>query len=347
MRQLKTKFKKGIACVLTACIACGLFPAMSGGIMEVKAAEGDGMPSVAAYATVEQLKNSDNFALSASYNGMAKKAAFGKDGSGNTQYWYVAGADSVNDGLVLMAATPLVKDQQFQKTSVNNSKVEGTYTDTVPVEVYPNHYGSSSVRDTLQGLETNTKYFSAAEQGLMQPTTVYTYDRKNYSTYSTTDKLYLAYGSAYDQYITVGSNTADNRNEGLKIDIKNSAIGEGFSFWLRSTMSNNSGAACMAQTGAVVGGQWDVIGYHDVQPAFSFNLSSVLFASAVPAASTVSGTISNEDAFVMRIDGSTKLSGSVVSSTSSEVTVNPAANKTVTLVVQGNNGTKEIGRAHV
>lgn len=112
MKKLKTKFRKGMACILTACTAFGVFPAMSGGIIKAYAAQDSSKLSVTAYATVEQLKDSDNFALNASYSGVAKKVAFGKDGSGNTQYWYIAGADpdkSSNKGLVLMAATPLVK----------------------------------------------------------------------------------------------------------------------------------------------------------------------------------------------------------------------------------------------
>ena len=41
-------------------------------------------------------------------------------------------------------------------------------------EVYANHYGASELRDTLQGMATNTSYFTSAEQGLMNATTVTT-----------------------------------------------------------------------------------------------------------------------------------------------------------------------------
>lgn len=337
---MRIKLKKGIVYSLMACLALGLFPSMTRGEIKKAAAL-----SATAYATAEQLKDNANFALSASYNGVSKKVAFGKDGSGNTQYWYIAGADpdtEANGGLVLLAAAPLAKEKfQTIASDIRDDKVEGTYEGTKPQTVFPNHYASSTIRDTLQSLEKDTKYFSAAEQRLMKETTVYTYDRKNSNTYSTTDKLYLAYGAANDEYITVGSNSSEDLGKGLKIDTYQPYVSTGLSFWLRSTRSNGEKDACMAQTGAAVSGQWDVIIGHDVLPAFSFDMSSVLFASAVPAASTASGIIEGEDAFVMRMDGTTKLSGSAVSYTAGEVTVSPAAGKTVTLVVQGKNEAKD------
>lgn len=341
---MKIKLKKSIVYTLTACIAVGLFSSVLSGAMKAKAKD-DNTPNVTAYATAEQLKDNANFALSASYKGTAKKVAFGQDGSGNTQYWYIAGADpdtQTNGGLVLLAETPLAKEKfQTIASTIYNEKIEGTYESAKTQAVFPNHYGSSNVRDILQSLENDSKYFSAAEQDLMQETTIFTYDRKNHSTYSTTDKLYLAHGVVNDNYITVGSNSSQDLGKGLKIDTDKPYINNDLSFWLRSTRSNGQKDACMAQTGSVVSGQWDVIIKHDVLPAFSLDLSSVLFASAVPASATDSGTIKTEDAFVMRADGSTKLTGSTASYTAGEVTVKPAANATVTCVVQGNDKTND------
>ena len=312
--------------------------------MKAKAKD-DNTLNMTAYATAEQLKDNANFALSSSYNGVAKKVAFGQDGSGNTQYWYIAGADpdtETNGGLVLLAETPLAKEKfQTIASTIYNDKIEGTYEGAKTQAVFPNHYGSSTVRDVLQSLEKDSKYFSTAEQDLMQETTVFTYDRKNNSTYSTTDKLYLAHGVTNDDYITVGSNSSQDLGKGLKVDTYKPYINNNLSFWLRSTRSNGQKDVCMAQTGSVVSGQWDVIIKHDILPAFSLNLSSVLFASAVPTSAVGSETIKAEDAFIMRADGSTKLSGSAVSYTASEVTVKPAANTTVTFVVQGNDKTND------
>lgn len=341
---MRIKLKKGIVYTLTACIAIGLFSSVLSGTMKAKAKD-DNTLNMTAYATAEQLKDNANFALSSSYNGVAKKVAFGQDGSGNTQYWYIAGADpdtETNGGLVLLAETPLAKEKfQTIASTIYNDKIEGTYEGAKTQAVFPNHYGSSTVRDVLQSLEKDSKYFSTAEQDLMQETTVFTYDRKNNSTYSTTDKLYLAHGVTNDDYITVGSNSSQDLGKGLKVDTYKPYINNNLSFWLRSTRSNGQKDVCMAQTGSVVSGQWDVIIKHDILPAFSLNLSSVLFASAVPTSAVGSETIKAEDAFIMRADGSTKLSGSAVSYTASEVTVKPAANTTVTFVVQGNDKTND------
>ncbi len=341
---MRIKLKKGIVYTLTACIAIGLFSSVLSGTMKAKAKD-DNTLNMTAYATAEQLKDNANFALSSSYNGVAKKVAFGQDGSGNTQYWYIAGADpdtETNGGLVLLAETPLAKEKfQTIASTIYNDKIEGTYEGAKTQAVFPNHYGSSTVRDVLQSLEKDSKYFSTAEQDLMQETTVFTYDRKNNSTYSTTDKLYLAHGVTNDDYITVGSNSSQDLGKGLKVDTYKPYINNNLSFWLRSTRSNGQKDVCMAQTGSVVSGQWDVIIKHDILPAFSLNLSSVLFASAVPTSAVGSETIKAEDAFIMRADGSIKLSGSAVSYTASEVTVKPAANTTVTFVVQGNDKTND------
>ncbi len=341
---MRIKLKKGIVYTLTACIAIGLFSSVLSVTMKAKAKD-DNTLNMTAYATAEQLKDNANFALSSSYNGVAKKVAFGQDGSGNTQYWYIAGADpdtETNGGLVLLAETPLAKEKfQTIASTIYNDKIEGTYEGAKTQAVFPNHYGSSTVRDVLQSLEKDSKYFSTAEQDLMQETTVFTYDRKNNSTYSTTDKLYLAHGVTNDDYITVGSNSSQDLGKGLKVDTYKPYINNNLSFWLRSTRSNGQKDVCMAQTGSVVSGQWDVIIKHDILPAFSLNLSSVLFASAVPTSAVGSETIKAEDAFIMRADGSTKLSGSAVSYTASEVTVKPAANTTVTFVVQGNDKTND------
>ncbi len=127
---MRMKPKKGIVYTLTACIAIGLFSSVLSGSMKAKAKD-DNTLNVTAYATAEQLKDNTNFDLSASYSGTAKKVAFGQDGSGNTQYWYIAGADpdtQTNKGLVLLAETPLAKEKfQTIASTIYNEKIEGTY----------------------------------------------------------------------------------------------------------------------------------------------------------------------------------------------------------------------------
>ena len=126
----------------------------------------------------------------------------------NDQQWWIAG--SQNGNLTLFAASPLAENQQFEPNWSQNKTYDSswncTYSDgSNPSEVYPNHYGASPLRTTLQGLETS--YFTGTEQSLMNKTTIYTNDTKDSSVYSTTDKLYLAYGEFNGSYITVGTNS--------------------------------------------------------------------------------------------------------------------------------------------
>ena len=73
---------------------------------------------------------------------------------------------------IIFAASPIAKDQKF-----NSSTSEKTYDSTT---VYANHYGASDLRAALQGMlmdtngNTETKYFTTTEQGLMNATTVTT-----------------------------------------------------------------------------------------------------------------------------------------------------------------------------
>ena len=83
-------------------------------------------------------------------------------------------------------------------------------------------------------------FFTSSEQALINETTIYTDDTKNNSVYSTTDKLYLAYGDQEDyNHITVGKNSANDLNDGLRIDP--SYWGESVLelFWIRSPFVSN------------------------------------------------------------------------------------------------------------
>ena len=197
MRRLKHNFKKGMAFVLSLAMVAGLVPAMSGGANTVQAATGSGTePSVTAYATKAQLMT----AFTPDANGTATtkgKLVFGKKSDGTTaQEWYILGKDEgvSGDNTIIFAANPIATGQKFN-SDISNKNDENLWSDCVYseaaiTEVYANHYGASELRDTLQGMATNTSYFTSAEQGLMNATTVTTKDLKNSATYTTTDKLY-------------------------------------------------------------------------------------------------------------------------------------------------------------
>ena len=212
MKRLKHNFKKGMAFVLTFAMIAGLVPAMSGGANTVQAATGSGTePSVTAYATKAQLMG-DTFKPDAKGNATTTgKLVFGKNSKGNPQEWYILGADSGvsggKDNTIIFAASPIETEQKFNsntnKKTYNYEANTGYGDNSGNIEVYPNHYGASELRDTLQGMATNTSYFTSAEQGLMNATTVTTKDTKNSSvTYTTTDKLYALQGDFdNDQYL--------------------------------------------------------------------------------------------------------------------------------------------------
>lgn len=228
------------------------------------------------FATVDDLKSFDTDDTYGT--NPAAKVYFGS----NNQQWWIVGAGSQNDALTLFAASPLGEEIPFEPDMNNNKTDPGLWADCfystnpVPTEVCPNHYGASFVRKELKRLESS--YFTNAEHELMNETKIYTNDMKNKSVYFTKDRLYLAYGDlsvGNNQHITVGTNSAGNLNDGLRIDI---------SYWwedfnLRaphpSIEQDMLGAVVRTTNSISYGGvKWD----SSQVPAFELNLSSVIFA---------------------------------------------------------------------
>ena len=343
MKKLKHNFKKGMAFVLSLAMVAGLVPAMSGGANKVQAASGSGTePSVSAYATKTQLMDG-TFAPNA--NGTAEnygKLVFGKNSSGNPQEWYILGADSKVSGgtnnTIIFAANPIT-GEKFNSSTSNKSFASsfGVYASN-PSEVYPNHYGASDLRVALQRMATNTNYFTTAEQGLMNATTVTTKDTKNSSvTYTTTDKLYALQGDfVNDQYLWAGTDDST-------VLVRSSYWRNGDLFWLRSPCDDTVSGALLADPGMYVSYRSVLNGYA-VQPASNLDLSSVLFASAATASSdTKSEKITDSAAMTLRLDGTGKDIGTVTyNTTTGDIkVVNGTTSQTVALVVQGNDGTND------
>ena len=348
MRRLKHNFKKGMAFVLSLAMVAGLVPAMSGGANTVQAATGSGtQPSVTAYATKDQLMT----AFTPDANGTATtkgKLVFGKKSDGTTaQEWYILGKDTgvSGDNTIIVAASPIARGQKFN-SDISNKNDENLWSDCVYseatiTEVYANHYGASELRDTLQGMATNTSYFTSAEQGLMNATTVTTKDTKNSSvTYTTTDKLYALQGDYdNDQYLWAG--TDDSTVLAMSSYWRN-----GDWFWLRSPYGRSGDFALCADRGYyVILGRVDIDSGSPVQPASNLDLSSVLFASAATAASsdTKSEKITDSAAMTLRLDGTGKDIGTATyNTTTGDIkAVKGSTSQPVSLVVQGNDGTQD------
>ena len=350
MKKLKHNFKKGMAFVLSLAMVAGLVPAMSGGANTVQAATGSGTePSVTAYATKNQLMN----AFKPNSDGTATttgKLVFGHNSDGNAQEWYILGADSGvtegNNNTIIFAASPIATNKVFNSSTGNNANTSSwsdcNYGGGSVTEVYANHYGASELRDTLQTIAADTSYFTSAEQGLMNDTTVTTNDTKNSTTYTTTDKLYAL---AADSYGSASIKAGSGNSTVLAMSCFWSDT-SGYRFWLRSPCDYRGydGVALLATPGfhVILRG----VGHGDaVQPASNLDLSSVLFASAAQAAAsdTKSEKITDGTAMTLRLDGTGKNIGTVTYNiTTGDIkAVKGSTSQTVALVVQGNDGTND------
>ena len=345
MKKLKHNFKKGMAFVLSLAMVAGLVPAMSGGANTVQAATGSGTePSVTAYATKDQLMT----AFNPDSNGDATtigKLVFGKNSSSVAQEWYILGRDTgvSGDNTIIFAASPIARKQAFEDDDSNKKTFASSFGvyETNPSDVYQNHYGASDLRVALKNMATNTSYFTTAEQGLMNPTTVTTNDILNSTIYTTTDKLYaLTADGAGFPYTTIKVGSDNNT-----VLAASSYWRSGELFWLRSPsdLDSSDNIAWVAYPGKYVYGSI-VSTKFAVQPASNLNLSSVLFASAATAASSDKAearTIADGTAMTLRLDGTGKDIGTATyNTTTGDIkAVKGATSQTVALVVQGNDGT--------
>lgn len=309
--------KKGMAALLSAVMVVTAVPQFA---KEVHAAENQ-LPTKEQFATAEELKTFDTNDQDGKN---PAKVYFGN----NDQQWWIAG--SQNENVTLFAASPLEISVQF-----NPNKDEREYNGQT---VYSNHYGASDIKGTVKGLETS--YFTHAEQVLMNETTIHTNDTKNSSVYSTTDKLYLAYGEYYydGQYITVGTNSSDNDiqqlSNGLRVD--KSYWGNSGHLWLRAPHMTYNNNALVARSGNRVLNT-DVDSRGALVPAFELNLSSVIFASAAPAA-TSEGTLATNDAFTLRHKSQTDIGTATISQAKGSIAVTDVTNENTYIVVQNSQG---------
>lgn len=248
------------------------------------------------------------------------------------QKWWIAGFDA--SGLVLMCdpQQPLKASQLFSSSAQPKEfdSAYGNYANPHSNPVYPSHYGASELRSLLNDLAMDESYFTQAEQGMMKKTTVYTYDLANDTTYSTTDKLYLAAGCYSKSEITVGQNTIDNDksgnekvDNGLKIGLKNNGPygspfmdSESCHFWSRSPSdySVNSNYALWVDPSnrvceGLIDGTFNTTKLA-VVPAFALDSDTILFASAAEAGKD-SAAIDGVLTMTFRCDGADRIRSTV------------------------------------
>ena len=337
--------KKPYSFLLVSAMVLTMFPTFSTSVH----AEENQSPTKEQFSTVEELKNYDTNDNDGVKN--PAKVYFGN----NNQQWWIAGSQS-NDSITLFSASSMKDDGQFESNYMDNKTYDDkwncTYPDREPAEVFPNHYGASYIRNvTLKEMEAS--FFTSSEQALINETTIYTDDTKNNSVYSTADKLYLAYGDQEDyNHITVGKNSANDLNDGLRIDPSYWGKSVLELFWIRSPFVSNDDP----NDGSSVLTAWPSKNYpafngaqtsnvEKIRPAFELNSSTILFASAVPSA-TSTGNLTLQDtdgdgAFTLRYDAgkySKNLGSAVISYDESKVILTDVPNGTY-LVAQNSNGT--------
>lgn len=335
LRQGSLKKKAG-SLLLAAAMLGTSFPAFS---MEAYAAD---LPDSTQFAAVDDLKAFDTDDTNGT--NPAAKVYFGNDpNTGSEHQWWIAGSQKGN--LTLLAASPLATGQMFEPDDTNDkaySEAWGCdYTSTGgsnPTDVFPHHYGASPLRATLKNLEAS--YFSGVEQSLINDTIVYTNDRKNGSVYATKERLYLAYGEGQEVYITVGANSPDSLNNALRVDI--SYWGNSGFFWLRAPSELNNNYALIASPVTHANVNYSNVNNNRVAvaPAFELDLSSVIFASAAPAASS-EGALALQDvdgngAFTLRYNAN-NLGSALVSYDKRKVTLTDVPAGTY-LIVQNSAG---------
>ncbi len=338
-------FKKAVAVVLALALALGIAPGAIGG--SIKAYAESATPSVSAYATKAQLTdgtfkpNSDGTAANIGRIKFGDKA------------WYLLGGDGTN---VDVFAADDFGNAVFQDQSSNSFTPDTEAWNSVdygsvakPDTVYTNNYGASDLRVALQTLASGDT-FNAVEKGMMNETTVSTTDLKNMTTYTTKDKLYLA--SAGDGVYTTTGITIDVNGKKLNTY---TVYKDGYNtqnsnyFWLRSPCNNNYFVVLGAIPGIYVTGVSDTASAK-VRPVANLDFSSVLFASAAPAAAqnTPKTNISSGTAMNLRLEAKDsdaavtkgELGGVSVNTTDGTITATLGTGS-ATLVVQGNDGTSD------
>ena len=317
------------AVLMAAALTISTFPQIH---TNVYAAENQ-LPTKEQFATVDELRNFDT------NDGTENKAAKVYFGN-NNQQWWIAGSQDGN--LTLFATAPVLENQRFNGDShkSDTQKYDLTwncdYEDVNPEnnEVYVNHYGGSKMRQAILK-KVEDLLFTAKEKEYINTTPIYTNDNKNYNwQYKTNDRLYLANMDSSNNTLYVGKTIRYTYDTGLRID--ESYFKNINDFWTRRPGRRLSPKDVVV----VSNGQRVIRNIYDqyaVVPAFELNLSSAIFASAAPAA-TSDGKLSENDAFTLRYQSQKDIGEAVISKSKGNIAVTNVKNENTYLVVQNSQG---------
>ena len=222
-------FKRVSAVLLTLVLLGGLMPATASAADPVE----NTAPAVEDFATVEQLQT--GFDMDDSTSKTFKQLYFGN----KTWQWSIAGVDPAGGGLVLLFGNSPVHRSYFS----SNTDIKDydpawgiEYEDGfVPEKVSSNNYGASEMRTVFQSYTESGNsacLFTDAQLGMIIPTNIYTADYYNADNdgnprvYHSMELLYPTYSTDYRpssdriQFVTVGSNSAEELGTELKVSLK-------------------------------------------------------------------------------------------------------------------------------
>lgn len=283
--RVKT-FKRVSAALLTLVLMAGLMPAAAFAADAVE----NTAPAVEDFATADELRA--NFDMDDSTADKTfKKVYFGK-----SKTWSIVGVDPVGGGLVLLPQNSTPSGYFSSSTDVKDydSAWDVIYEDGfVPEKVAPNHYGASDMRAAFQSYTESGNsacWFTDAQLGMIIPTTIYTADvynkddNGNPRVYHSTELLYPTYSTDYKpvsegriQFVTVGSNSAEELGTELKVSLKTN-VSSSFtrSAWVSGSnninyvlLNTNNGVDLRYASDNI----WSYV------PVFQLDTSNVLFGS--------------------------------------------------------------------
>lgn len=222
-------FKRVSAVLLTLVVLGGLMPATAFAADPVE----NTAPAVEDFATVEQLQT--GFDMDDSTSKTFKQLYFGN----KTWQWSIAGVDPAGGGLVLLFGNSPVHRSYFSSSTdiKDYDPAWGIeYEDGfVPEKVSSNNYGASEMRTVFQSYTESGNsacLFTDAQLGMIIPTNIYTADYYNADNdgnprvYHSMELLYPTYSTDYRpspdriQFVTVGSNSAEELGTELKVSLK-------------------------------------------------------------------------------------------------------------------------------
>lgn len=339
--------KRRISLILTMLLISGILAPLLGTQSLVVRAAGE-EPSIYFYASQKQLMDG-TLNMSSPDAATVGYINFGKDENGNAKWWYVIGQDKGNAKLntilfssksIKMEKPYFMKDAdptaQNPPTTIQvpggvNAKGIFYKDNSDPTEVYVNNYGVSALREKFIDMQTDENYFTKAEQNLMLQTTISNTDADD-NVYTVKDKLYapMAKRGNSESYLLFGS----GEDEDAMVKAFPKGVDECIA-WTRTPvryMQQKVYAWLGADSNLNEVDVFTTEGYH---PAFTLDLTEVLFASAVPVSAEGTGKLKKPNAMNLRMgDDGTRFKGAVLAYSPGVITYNTERENSY-LVVQG------------